>query len=44
LLAGDIYARWFKSLKLEEEIKWLDLRDISEDIYTRALELKSNGG
>ncbi len=31
-LAGDIYVRRFKSLTLEEEIKWLDLRDISEDI------------
>ena len=31
-LAGDIYLRRFKSLTLEEEIKWLDLRDISDDI------------
>ena len=31
-LAGDIYVRKFKNLTLEEEIKWMDLRDISEDI------------
>ena len=30
--AGDIYIRRFKNLTLDEEIKWLDLRDISEDI------------
>ena len=30
-LAGDIYSRRFKDLTLDEEIKWLDLRDISED-------------
>ena len=31
-LAGDIYVRNFKNLTLDEEIKWMDLRDISEDI------------
>ena len=31
-LAGDIYLRKFKNLTVDEEIKWLDLRDISEDI------------
>tara|TARA_B100001250_G_scaffold136662_1_gene117007 strand:- start:468 stop:830 length:363 start_codon:yes stop_codon:yes gene_type:complete len=31
-LAGDIYLRRFKKLTLDEELKWLDLRDISEDI------------
>tara|TARA_B100000579_G_scaffold391220_1_gene366268 strand:- start:147 stop:518 length:372 start_codon:yes stop_codon:yes gene_type:complete len=31
-LAGDIYVRSFKNLTLNEEIKWLDLRDFSEDI------------
>ena len=31
-LAGDIYVRKFKNLTLDEEIKWMDLRDISEDI------------
>ena len=31
-LAGDIYLRRFKNLTLDEEIKWLDLRDISADI------------
>jgi len=31
-LAGDIYVRRFKNLTLEEEIKWLDLRDISDEI------------
>ena len=31
-LAGEIYLRRFKNLTLEEELKWLDLRDISEDI------------
>ena len=31
-LAGDIYVRRFKNLTLDDEIKWLDLRDISEDI------------
>ena len=30
--AGDIYERRFKNLTSDEEIKWLDLRDISEDI------------
>jgi len=31
-LAGDIYVRRFKTLTLDEEIKWIDLRDMSEDI------------
>ena len=31
-LAGDIYLRRFKNLTLDEEVKWLDLRDISADI------------
>ena len=31
-LAGDIYVRRFKNLTLDEEMKWLDLRDINEDI------------
>ena len=31
-LAGDVYVRRFKSLTLDEEIKWHALRDISEDI------------
>ena len=30
-LAGDIYERKFKKLTLEDEIKWMDLRDFSED-------------
>ena len=30
-LAGDIYERKFKNLTLDDEIKWMDLRDISED-------------
>ena len=31
-LAGDIYVRKFKTLTLDDEIKWMELRDISEDI------------
>ncbi|ABM74612.1 Hypothetical protein NATL1_00481 [Prochlorococcus marinus str. NATL1A] len=31
-LAGDIYVRKFKNLTLNDEIKWMELRDISEDI------------
>ena len=31
-LAGDIYVRRFKNLTAEEESKWLNLRDINEDI------------
>ena len=31
-LAGDIYVRRFKNLTLDEEIKWLNLRDTSDDI------------
>ena len=30
--AGDIYLRRFKNLTLDDEIKWLDLLDTSEDI------------
>ena len=30
--AGDVYVRRFKNLTLDDEIKWLDLRDFSEDI------------
>ena len=30
--AGDVYVRRFKNLTLDDEIKWLALRDISEDI------------
>ena len=30
--AGDIYIRKFTNLTLDDAIKWLDLRDISEDI------------
>ena len=30
-LAGDVYIRRFKNLTLDDEIKWLDLRDISID-------------
>ena len=29
--AGDIYVRRFKNLTLDDEIKWLALRDLSED-------------
>ena len=31
-LAGDVYSRRFKNMTLDEEIKWLDLRDINEEI------------
>ena len=31
-LAGNIYVRKFKNLTEEEEIKWLNLRDINKDI------------
>ena len=31
-LAGDVYERKFKNLTLDEEIKWLDLKDSSEGI------------
>jgi len=31
-LAGEIYLRRFKNLTLDDEIKWLDLRVITEDI------------
>ena len=30
--AGDIYVRRFKNFNIDDEIKWLELRDISEDI------------
>ena len=30
-LVGEIYVRRFKNLTLDDEIKWLSLRDISED-------------
>ncbi len=30
--AQDIYIRRFKNLTLEDETKWLNLRDISEEI------------
>ena len=30
-LAGDIYERKFKNLTLDDESKWMDLRDFSED-------------
>ena len=31
-LAGEVYVRRFKNLTADDEIKWLDLRDINEDI------------
>ena len=31
-LAGDIYVRKFKNLTEEDEMKWLNLRDINKDI------------
>ena len=31
-IAGDLYVRRFKDLTLEEELKWLSLRDVSKDI------------
>jgi len=30
--AGDIFERRFKNLTLDDEIKWLDLKDVSDDI------------
>ena len=30
--AGDVYLRRFKNLTAEDESKWLDLRDISDDM------------
>ena len=30
--AGDIYERKFKNMTLDEESKWLNLRDISENL------------
>ena len=32
-LAGDLYERKFKNLTVDEENKWLDLRDTSEDLF-----------
>ena len=31
-LAGDVYVRRFKNLTAEDESKWQDLRDISDDM------------
>ena len=31
-LAGDVYMRKFKNLTAEDEIKWLNLRDVNKDI------------
>ena len=31
-IAGDVYMRRFKNLTLEEEKKWLDLKDFNDDI------------
>jgi len=31
-LAGDVYMRRFKNMTFEEESKWLDLRDINDDV------------
>ena len=31
-LAGDVYLRRFKNLTKEDEIKWLDLRDMNDDM------------
>ena len=31
-LAGDVYIRRFRNLSAQEEIKWLDLKDINEDV------------
>ena len=31
-LAGDVYVRRFKDLTAKDEIKWLDLRDINDDV------------
>ena len=31
-LAGDVYVRKFKDLTLEEESRWMDLKDINEKI------------
>ena len=41
-LAGDIYERKFKSFTLDDEIKWMDLREVNEDKHG-ALELKLIG-
>ncbi len=31
-LAGDVYVRKFKNLTAEDETKWMDLKDINDDI------------
>ena len=31
-LAGDVYVRKFKSLTADEESRWMDLKDINDDI------------
>ncbi len=31
-LAGEVYVRRFKNLTTDDEIKWLDLRDINDDV------------
>ena len=38
-LAGDIYVRRFKTLTEEEEIKWLNLREINEDTQDQICDL-----
>ena len=31
-LAGDVYIRKFKNLTIEEESRWMDLKDINDEI------------
>ncbi len=31
-LAGDVYVRKFKNITIEEESRWMDLKDINEEI------------
>ena len=31
-LAGDVYVRKFKKLTLEEESRWMDLKDVNDEI------------
>ena len=31
-LAGDVYVRKFKTLTADEEIRWMDLKDINDEI------------
>ena len=31
-LAGDVYVRKFKNLTVDEESRWMDLKDINEEI------------